>query len=63
MRIQSATRSSLGARRSSRRAAFATEMLQRTDENNDYLTRVCFADEPTFHTSGKVNRCNVRIWG
>jgi hypothetical protein len=45
-----------------RRAAFATEILQRIDDN-DYLTRVCFSDEPNFHTSGKVNRHNVRIWG
>jgi hypothetical protein len=56
MSIQSATRSSLGA-------AFATEMLQRIGEDNDYLTRVCFSDEATFHTSGKVNRHIVRIWG
>jgi hypothetical protein len=27
------------------------------------LTRVCFSDKATFHTSGKVNRHNVRIWG
>jgi hypothetical protein len=46
-----------------RRAAFATEMLQRIDEGNDYLTQVSSSDEATFHTSGKVNRHNVRIWG
>jgi hypothetical protein len=45
------------------RASFASEMLQRIDENNDYLTRVCFSDEATFYTSGKVNSHNVRIWG
>jgi hypothetical protein len=33
-----------------RRAAFATEILQRIDEDNDYLTRVCFSDEPKFYT-------------
>ncbi|PNF29502.1 hypothetical protein B7P43_G04571 [Cryptotermes secundus] len=46
-----------------RRAAFATEMLQRIDEDNDYLMPVCFSDGATFHTSGKVNSHNVRIWG
>jgi hypothetical protein len=34
-----------------RRAAFATEMLQRTDKDNDYVTRVCFSDKAIFHTS------------
>jgi hypothetical protein len=46
-----------------RRAVFATEMLQRIDADIDYLTRVCFSDVATCHTSGKVNRYNVRIWG
>ena len=31
-----------------RRAAFATEILRRIDEDNDYLKRVCFSDEATF---------------
>ena len=39
-----------------RRASFATEILHRTDEDNDYLKHVCFSDEATFHTSGIVNR-------
>jgi hypothetical protein len=43
-------------------AAFATEMLQRIDEDNDYITSIWFSDEANFHTSGKVNRHNVRIW-
>lgn len=46
-----------------RRAAFAMEMLQRIDEDDDYLMCVCFSDEATFHTAGKVNRHNVHIWG
>jgi len=46
-----------------RRASFATEILRRIDEDNDYLKRICFSDEATFHTSGVVNRHNVRIWG
>jgi hypothetical protein len=46
-----------------RRAAFVTEMLERIDEDNDYLTRVCFSDKATFHSSGKVNIHSARIWG
>lgn len=45
------------------RVAFAEEMLRRIDDDDDYLKRVCFSDEATFHTSGHVNRHNVRIWG
>ena len=45
------------------REAFATEILSRIDEDNDYLKHVVFSDEATFHTCGKVNRHNVRIWG
>jgi len=46
-----------------RRSSFATEILRRIDEDNDYLMRVCFSDEATFHDSGVVNRPNVHIWG
>jgi hypothetical protein len=45
-----------------RRAAFATEMLQRIGEDNDYLTRVCFPHEATFHTSEKADRQSPH-WG
>jgi len=41
-----------------RRASFATEILRRIPEDNDYLKRVCFSDQATFHTSGVVNRHN-----
>ena len=37
-----------------RRAAFAEEILQRIDDENDYLNSVVFSDEATFHVSGKV---------
>ena len=37
------------------RAAFAEEILQRIDDNNDYNNSVVFSDEATFHVSGKVN--------
>ena len=36
------------------RAAFAEEILQRIDDDNDYLNSVVFSDEATFHVSGKV---------
>ena len=32
-------------------------------EDDSFLLRLIFSDEATFHTSGKVNRHNVRIWG
>ena len=38
-----------------RRAAFPEEMLQRIEDDNDYLNSVVFSDEATFHVSGKVN--------
>ena len=46
-----------------RRAAFVADILERIHVDNEYLQRVCFSDESTFHISGKVNRYNVRIWG
>lgn len=36
-------------------------MLLNDDE--DFLDRVVFSDELTFHLSGNVNTHNVRIWG
>ena len=46
-----------------RPAEFATLTLERIDADIDYFNKVCFSDEATFHTSGNVNRHNVRIWG
>jgi hypothetical protein len=60
MRIQSAARSSLGARRSSPTLRRCCNELMKTRIT---LTRVCFSDEGTFHTSEEVNRHNVRMWG
>ena len=45
-----------------RRAAFAEEILQRIDDDNDYLNSVVFSDEATFHVPGKVNKHDIRIW-
>ena len=46
-----------------RREEFAEIMLHRANADPDYLRRVCFSDESTFHTSGLVHRHNCRIWG
>jgi len=32
-------------------------------EENDFVERLIFCDEATFHISGKVNVHNVHIWG
>src|SRR5207253_8482615 len=42
---------------------FAMGMLSQIDEEPEYLNRILFSDESTFHVSGKVNGHNVRIWG
>jgi hypothetical protein len=44
------------------RQQFAIEMLDRIDQNPNYLSNVMFSDEATFHICGKVNRHNGRIW-
>ena len=46
------------------RKRFEETMLEKVDDDNDtFLTRVCFLDEATFRVSWKVNRHNCRIWG
>ena len=45
------------------RKEFAMTMLDRVDQDNDFLARIMFSDEATCHVSGKVNKQNVRIWG
>ena len=42
---------------------FADNMLQRISDDKEFLKRICFSDEATFHISGKLNKHNVRIWG
>jgi hypothetical protein len=37
--------------------------MQLKMEDNDFVERLIFCDEATFHISGKVNIHNVRIWG
>jgi hypothetical protein len=41
---------------------FAEEMLDRTDHYADFIKKIMFSDEATFHVSGKVHRQSVRIW-
>jgi hypothetical protein len=45
------------------RQQLAIEMLDRTDQNTNYLSNAMFSDKANFHTCGKVNRHNIRIWG
>ena len=40
---------------------FANDMLLHTDDN--FVDRVVFSDESTFHLSGHVNTHNMHIWG
>ena len=37
--------------------------MQEKLEDDEFNKRPVFSDEVTFHTNGKVNRHNVRIWG
>lgn len=46
-----------------RRYNFAVEILNKVEEDNDFLRKVIFSDEATFHVNGVVNRHNCRIWG
>jgi hypothetical protein len=45
------------------RKEFAVTMLEKLDEDNEFLRKIMFSDEATFHISGEVNKQNVRIWG
>ena len=46
-----------------KRQQFAQTILTRMDRDRQYLDKICFSDEATFHISGRVHRHNVRIWG
>ena len=41
------------------RAAFGAKILDKIDTDNDYLQRVTFFDEVTFHTRRANKRCQV----
>ena len=45
------------------RAAFSTKLLDEIATDDQYLKKISFSDEATFHLSGAVNRHNVSIWG
>jgi hypothetical protein len=42
---------------------FCVEIFDKTENEYDYLNKIVFSNEATFHLSGKINRHNVRIWG
>jgi hypothetical protein len=46
-----------------KRFNFCCRIMSRIENDDDFLNRLTFRDESTFHVSGKVNRHNVRIWG
>ena len=45
-----------------KRMQFCIDMQQELEEEQ-FDEKLLFSDEATFHTSGKVNKQNVRIWG
>ena len=45
-----------------KRRDFCEEMQLKMEEN-DFVERLIFCNEATFHTSGKVNGHNVCMWG
>jgi AraC-like DNA-binding protein len=44
-----------------KRYDFAVDILNEIDKEEQFLHRVMFSDEATFHVSGHVHRHNVRI--
>ena len=45
-----------------KRKQFYVDMKEKLEED-EFNERLVLSDEATFHTNGKVNRYNVRIWG
>ena len=45
-----------------KRKQFCVDMQEKVEED-EFNERLVFSDEATFHTNGKVNRHDVRIWG
>jgi hypothetical protein len=46
-----------------KRVEFANFMLTEIDDSEDYLQRVMFTDEATFHINSCVSHYNCRVWG
>jgi len=42
---------------------FCLQLQDLMSSDDHFLEKVQFSDEVTFHVSGAVNRCIVRIWG
>jgi hypothetical protein len=40
---------------------FAVTMFENMDKDNEFLRKIMFSDEVTFHVSGKVNKQNICI--
>ena len=45
-----------------KRKRFCVDMQEKLEEDK-FNERLVFSNEATFHTNGKINRHNVRIWG
>ncbi|KAJ4439785.1 hypothetical protein ANN_07913 [Periplaneta americana] len=39
------------------------QLQQQAADDDDLFSRLIFSDEATFHTSGKINKHNCRVWG
>jgi hypothetical protein len=46
-----------------RRLDLCLQLRDLMSSDDHFLEKVQFSDEATFHVSGAVNRCSVRIWG
>lgn len=46
-----------------KRKEIAVNILEKMEEDGDFLNRICFSDEATFRVSGNLNKHNARIWG
>jgi len=45
------------------RVVMCNDFQQRIASDDNFLSRLCFSDEATFHLSGHVNRHNCVVWG
>lgn len=46
-----------------KRIEFCEFVLGKMETDDLFISKLVFSDEATFHTNGKFNRHNVRIWG
>ena len=45
-----------------RRVQFAELMMNRMDDDTNFLKRIVFSDEATFFLNGSINRYNMSYW-